>query len=441
MRRFVLICNWLLLVTIATLSDRAGDLHENSLGATGLLKVTSRAAALSLLMFVIARTWSDPRRGAVIRQMLPWCAFGAWAVVSTIWSPLPTFSLGQSVSLVLLIMLSYCTAMVARRITDVSQVFWHLCWGLLLLSTTLTVANFVAPDTFGFARETVTGGFHPTNAAATAGLGLVLIVSARLIFAWRWTYWLIWPSLLVHCGALLLAHNRASIIVTPLVVGGIVLLQSSVGWRWLLLTTGSIACAIYVALDPGFLLVSQGGDQIAQYMARDQSAQQLAAFSGREEMWTNIWESFLRSPWIGHGYFVSSESGSLYVWYVWANWTAHNFWLQALVGTGLIGGALLAWALISYAIRLVCARGKGVGLHRLISMGLAVLIWQTCWGLTNESFVGPLQAESIVFFVVLGLVTGRLVHGASAEQLWRQQSQLVSRYNQSLSVTAFRLSR
>jgi O-antigen ligase len=441
MRRLVLICIWLLLVQIATLADRAGEAKESPFEPTAMLKVGSRAAALGLLVFVIARTSGDPRRGPVIRLMLPWFAFGTWAVLSTVWSAIPTFSLGQSVSLVVLLMLSYCTAVVARQITDVSQILRHLCWGLLLLSTMLTAASFVAPETFGFARLTVTGGFHPTNASSSAGLGLVLIVSSRLIFAWRWTYWLIWPSIVAHCGALYLAHNRASIVITTLVVGGIVLLKSSIGWRWLLLTAGSLACAIYVTIDPGYLLISQGAAEITQYMTRDQSVQQLAALSGREEMWTTMWESFLRSPLIGHGYFVSSESGLLYVWYVWANWTAHNFWLQVLVGTGLIGGALIAWALISYAARLVRARGKGVGLHRLTRIGIAVLIWQTCWGLTNESFAGPLQAESIVFFVVLGLVTGRLIHGASAAQLWQRQSQLVTHCNQLLPVPAFRPAR
>jgi O-antigen ligase len=130
-------------------------------------------------------------------------------------------------------------------------------------------------------------------------------------------------------------------------------------------------------------------------------------------MWTAMWESFLRSPWRGHGYFVSSETGQLKVWYLWSNWTAHNFWLQVLVSTGVIGAALLAWAVIGYAIRLASAGARGIGARRLAFLGAAVLVWQTAWGLTNESFVGPLQPESIVFFEVLGLVAGRLALGGS----------------------------
>jgi O-antigen ligase len=158
-------------------------------------------------------------------------------------------------------------------------------------------------------------------------------------------------------------------------------------------------------------------------------------------MWTTVWASFLRSPWIGHGYFVSSETGSIKVWYTWANWTAHNFWLQVLVGTGVVGAAMIAWALFSYAARLLRARGTGVGIQRLIGLGAAVLIWQACWGLTNESFVGPLQAESLVFFTVLGLVTGRLVHGRSEERLWERHTQLMQRSNGLLAGRGFQPSR
>jgi O-antigen ligase len=438
MRRLVLICIWMMLFTILTDSNRAAD--EVALGTTALLKVASRAAAVGILAVITIWTWSDLRRATVIRQLLPWLAFGAWAVISTAWSPLQMFSIGQAVSLVILLTLSYCTAVVTRRIGDTSYILLHICLGLLLLSSALIIGNIVAPATFGDARNQVTGGLHPTNAAATAGLGLVLIVAARLGFAWRWTRWLIWPSVLIHSAALLLALNRASILVTTLVVGAIVLFYASAGWRWLLLTSASFACAAYVALDPGFLMISQGGGAVAQFIARDQSAQQLAALSGREEMWTAIWDSFLRSPWIGHGYFVSSESGSLKVWYVWSNWTAHNFWLQVLVGTGLVGGVLLAWALISYAVRLAYARAQGVGLRRLSTLGISVLIWQTLWGLTNESFAGPTQAESIVFFVALGCITGRMVRRSSAATSCERNSTFVSRRDQFSRAPAFQTS-
>jgi O-antigen ligase len=288
------------------------------------------------------------------------------------------------------------------------------------------VGGYVAPNILGLGRAGA-GAFHPTNAAATASLALVLIVSSRVLFQWQWARWLLWPSVAVHSVALLVAHNRASLLITLPVIGGIVLLNAAAHWRWLLLTAGSLAAAAYIALDPGFSLVRHTGGEIAHYMARDQSVKQLTELSGRQEMWSAVWDSFLDSPWLGHGYFVSSETGSIKVWYVWANWTAHNFWLQVLVGTGIIGALLLTWALITYLLRLAGAYREGVGLRRLVALGCAVLAWQTGWGLTNESFVGPQQAESIVFFVVLGLVIGRMVRAESCALALETQNPLPTR--------------
>src|SRR4051812_7862009 len=116
MRRLVLICVWMMLFTLLADSNRAAD--EVALGTTALLKVASRAAAVGILAVVTIWTWSDLRRGPVIMQLLPWLVFGAWAVLSTAWSPLKMFSIGQAVSLLILLSLSFCTAVVARRIGD-----------------------------------------------------------------------------------------------------------------------------------------------------------------------------------------------------------------------------------------------------------------------------------------------------------------------------------
>src|SRR4051794_18439386 len=110
MRRLVLICIATLMLTIILDSDRPAA--AVGLDATAILKVVSRAAAVGLLAVVIVWTFSDVRRGPVIRQLLPWFTFGAWALVSTAWSPLQIFSLGQAISLIILLTLSYCTAVV-----------------------------------------------------------------------------------------------------------------------------------------------------------------------------------------------------------------------------------------------------------------------------------------------------------------------------------------
>jgi O-antigen ligase len=171
---------------------------------------------------------------------------------------------------------------------------------------------------------------------------------------------------------------------------------------------------LYLAIDPGWSLLGGAVDAISDFSTRGQSAEQLAALSGREEMWTAMWESFELSPWIGHGYFVTSETGEIYVWYMWANWTAHNFWLQTLVTTGIVGAIFMAGALAFYVVGLLRRAADGrIGTRPALFAG-AILAWQFLWGLTNESFVGPVQPESVVFFAALGLTLAQFSRGPQA---------------------------
>jgi O-antigen ligase len=125
-------------------------------------------------------------------------------------------------------------------------------------------------------------------------------------------------------------------------------------------------------------------------------------------MWTAVFNSYRESPWIGHGYFVSSQTGELYVWGESTNWTAHNMWLQALVSTGLIGTLLLAWGLGWPWLQTATGACRGRIPARLALFAAAIACWYLGWGLSNASILGPLQPESVLFFVILGIMVGRL---------------------------------
>ena len=409
MLRLLIGCIWILMLAVLMLADQGGDSESGGSRLIELLKIASRLSAIGIVTTVLWCSREKIVQSSLTARFLPWALFAAWAVFSIAWSALRSTSLSQSLSLVILLMLSCCIAIQTRRIAHVSQILMHLCLAMLVISTVVLAARFVAPDTFSLSRN-AKGSFHPTNAAATAGLAIVVITVSTLLFNWRWARWLIAPSLLVHGATLVLANNRASLMVTTIVIVFAVLWGAAPQARWLLVTCGCLALAGYLVADPALRGAGGVSDRLAAYLAREQSTQELAALSGREEMWTVMWKSFQGSPWIGHGYFVSSATGQLKVWYVWSNWTAHNFWLQILVGTGIVGAGLMALGLLSYIVQLVRAWSLPTGSHNVACLGALVLLWQCGWGLTNESFAGPLQAESIAFFAVLGLVIGRIVH-------------------------------
>jgi hypothetical protein len=78
--------------------------------------------------------------------------------------------------------------------------------------------------------------------------------------------------------------------------------------------------------------------------------------------------------------------------------------LQALVTTGAVGAALLAWGVLTPLAALwrrhrACRRA-GVFVGVLVA-------WYAVWGQFNESFLGPVEADPVVFFVVLGVAAAQ----------------------------------
>jgi O-antigen ligase len=227
-------------------------------------------------------------------------------------------------------------------------------------------------------------------------------------------------GLAVHSATLILANNRMSLIATAAISLGLFLLFGRRGWRSLAVAAAAVVGLIYLTLDAGLSLAGDAASSLGAYAGRGQSVEELAALSGRAEMWEAIWKSFLDSPLIGHGYFVSSAKGELYVWYEWGNWTAHNVWLQVLVSTGVIGAALVLWGLMRAFGGVFWAAVRGTVDARLAILFASLVGWYLIWGAANESFVGPLQPESVVFFTCLGLAAGLLAGPGSQEELPRR---------------------
>src|SRR5436305_1011070 len=100
-----------------------------------------------------------------------------------------------------------------------STIVFHLSLALFLVSFVLVAVYAVNKEMTGLSRseapeEGSTGLYHATSAAATASLGLVVLVGARLLWAWPWTRWLLLPGLVFHSIVAVLAASRMALFVT-----------------------------------------------------------------------------------------------------------------------------------------------------------------------------------------------------------------------------------
>ena len=394
-------CACLLMVFTFTLSDELDP--AKGVDWVAVVKLLIRAAAGVAAAVLIAAAPRD-RRAAVLPWMLPGLAFVGFAAASAAWSPLRRITLFQGGTLAVLFATAWACALHAPA-ADFSRVLRTLARTLLLISAGLLAARVLAPGLGSMERNGVSL-LHATNAAATAAVGLIVTVSARMQFGWRWSRRL-WPwAVLLHVPVLLISANRLGAVLCVLILGVVLFAFADRAVKWSLVLAACLIGAVYLATDPGLDLVEAAAAETGGFLQRGQSAAQLKQLSGREEMWTKMWASYLGAPLLGHGYFVTSETGTMEVWFSKANFSAHNLLLQVLVTTGAVGLLLFLAGLVAppawAAVRLLrTPRYRRVG-----AFALTLGAWYAGWGLLNESFTGPLQPESVLYFLLFGLFVG-----------------------------------
>ncbi len=407
-----LFCGWMLTLVCLDWPNRLGPGTLAELDPIALIKLGARGMSLLLLGYVIALLWRHPRRPVVMSMLLPFGTFVLWGIVSTMWSARKAISSGQAGSLLVLWMLAIVYALLSRSERDNSTVYRHLCLGALFMSTLLLVTNLAMPswaalDRPGFMASV--GLTHPNTAGATASLGLILLVAGRMFWNWNWARWLLLPGILIHGPLLYISHNRASVALTVVLVG--LAMAAYLDRRLLAAMVVAFSTFVVVTLffDAGMELLGAGVSFVDEFVRRGESDQTLSSINGRTEMWAAIWDSYLESPLIGHGYFVSSKAGFLKVWNLEGNWTAHNMWLQVLVSTGLVGAVLVTWGLLRPLPLLARGLLSDPGDRRLAFLLFLLTCWYLGWGLLCPSFLGHVTPLSVIFYSSLGLAIGNSI--------------------------------
>ncbi|MEL6110025.1 MAG: O-antigen ligase family protein [Planctomycetota bacterium] len=376
-----------------------------------LIKLATLASTLfgGIALFLLDR---DSKR--LIRRLLvllPFFGFLAWAILSVLWSPLRGVTLNQAGGLTALLLFTLHLACVAEKPDEASWLLKQLCHSLLLYSSVVFVAFLINPSFSGLDRsvlwENEDGLIHPTASGSTAALGLVVTTLCWLSGRFSWSARLLFPAMLVHGPTVYYSHSRSSLAMAVVVI---FLAAFYFGGR---LTRGGLAILVVlvavsmIAVDPGLHQLA-GDNAIVGYLFRGQDLQELAEGSGRAEMWQTIWDDFQNSGALlrGHGYFVTSQKGELYVWYHYANHTAHNLFLQVLVTTGVIGLALWSAAQCRIAVCLLGMIKRDDFRRTYLAIVVLTMVWFAGWSVGSTSFMGPVRSESVVWFSLIGIGIG-----------------------------------
>jgi len=376
-------------------------------------KVFTRFGILGLLFVGLGFAWQHVSHSRTIGFYIPFLAFCGWGILSIVWSPLRFESFGQIGSLSTLVLFSIAVSVYVRDATDFSRFLTWMLTCLIGLCLVLLVTGILIPVTGHMTRAGLGLG-HSTSSGATASITLVLLVLSILFGAWRRSLGAIAVGVLICLAVMLISANRLSIAIAAILIAGCIVLY---GGRYIV-AAFAILIATAGTLYPIALTDTSAVEKVYRQFNRDQSTDEIASLSGRLDMWEAMWQSFRESPWIGHGYFVSSSAGEFVMWYSEGelpavNWTAHNIWIQCLVTTGIIGFALFLTALGIPLGSFLLRAHRYPKLRSIHAMILIVMLWYGAWGILNESILGPVQPECVVFFAILGMAIGVFSQAAS----------------------------
>ncbi|QEF98608.1 O-Antigen ligase [Stieleria maiorica] len=360
---------------------------------------------------ILARI-GDRSSRAVLRPLVPFYLFFAWAVLSLLWTPRPAVSIGQAGGLASLLVLASLVALLTRGQDRIESMMRLLVRMLFVFSVFVLVVHLAFPDLSGLNRRLMMGGHsgivHPTAAGANASLGLLACVLCLFVGRYTWSLRAAILGSLVHGAVLYVANSRMALLMAAVTVGLVLFVYAGNVVRAAAISIFALGLITVVLIDPSFASVLDPKSSTVQYLTRGQSARQLSQVSGREEMWTKVWQEFTKSKWIGHGYFITSETGELEVWSMKTNHPAHNIQLQILVSTGVIGMALFTAAMANLFFHLIRLTG-GAPRQRAFAAALAVFaLWYLGWSLLCTSFMGPVRSESVLFFALIGIGIGQL---------------------------------
>jgi len=402
--------NWMVawitsILILLTFAVPAAGSAAGEMNSVSYIKLAARLISIALLSIFVLCNWNRRRNWTTLSLFVPLSIFVAFAITSTLWSPLRNVSFGQSISLLALVLLCAAHAILVRNDEHFSLIMGVLNTSILLVVSCALFVHVALPSLGRISRDS-NGLLHATNAAASASVGLLILLASNVIWRWAWSRWLLVPGVLVYFAVILVAVNRWAPLVTVPIVGLMLLIfvDRTIVAMFVVATSLLITCC--VAIDPTLSLAGEAVPLAETYAKRGQSNEQLSKFSGRQEMWWAMWKSHLDSPWIGHGYFVTSRAGRIEVWNDVGNRTAHNMMLQVLVTCGRVGLLLFVCGLVWPIFHIGVGLSGRFGDWRLLVFLSLMLMWYLGWGLLNESIAGPVQPESIVFYSLFGIAVG-----------------------------------
>jgi O-antigen ligase len=336
--------SWVVLAFAA--DHRFGTQYRSTFeAASGELSIDN---AVQLLIYALVGVLVLRERRALLRDDpigVPKGFLVAWpsvALVSTAWSIIPKFTVVRALQLFVVISLAVLSVRIWRSSPDIARLLWTKTLRLLVqVVTLLAVSGFLFRDDWLSSRFTWEGAF-PGVAGTYLGVAfLILALGGRALTGFSVAGY--WSRLLLFGVSLYFSHTRSVLIaILVAILAGM--------WFWGRRKVIARYAGIAYAAIGTVLLFALSSAELLRYFERGESARVTTSLTGRIPLWeASFRELSSADKWLfGFGYGsprVILPETSLF----WQPGTAHNSWIELLLGVGLIG-TILAVASFVYLL-------------------------------------------------------------------------------------------
>jgi len=351
------------------------DTSVSSASAETLLQVGLYAVVAALVIrtrrLLIRKDPTPIRKGPLV-------AWPLLALLSTLWSPIPSFTLVRSLQLFVSIGLATVMVRIWLSSPSLAASLWRDTVRFFVRTVTfLTLLGFSTSSLSGFASgyRFAWPGTHPGVVAAFCATALVILVaSGRSYLGVRLSGFVF--RLLLFASAIYLSQTRAVLAALAVAIAVLIWWKGRTN-----LASRYIGAFYYVVAIT--LMGLAASDQVLRYLERGASLQENLSLTGRLPLWGIALDLIGDADrWlIGFGY--GSGRVILPLHAEWAG-TAHSSWIELLLSIGVLGPFLLAAGLF-YVLRYAPSIGAIVSPR--VVMGVIVLLAVT--SLTGEQFALP----------------------------------------------------
>jgi O-antigen ligase len=394
-------------VALAVFADhRLSTTYRNPLAAAeGQLSMEN---AVQLVVYALVGLLVLRERRVLLqvhRRPVPKALIITWpfiALISTAWSIIPIFTLVRSLQLVVVASLGLLCVRIWWESPDTGELLFRRTLRLFVqVVSLLAISGFFFGEDWRvrFAWQGVNGIGAATYLSAAL---VILVVGGRALTRFSTPIYL--SQLVLFGVCLYLARTRSVLLALYLAV--LAALWVSGHTKIITRYAGLAYSAAGTLLL--FLVGSQG---LLQYFSRGESEQGLASLNGRIPVWeAAVHDLSAAHKWLlGFGY--GSARAILPSQVEWGAGTAHNGWVELLIGIGIVGTGAAAVAVCVLLYRLY--RTRPVDAVQRVGFALVILM-VVASGASSEALALPGVGFTLIIFFS-SMVIARL-YGPSEER-------------------------